>query len=71
VIGSIIQTAITNKTLRLELDYRQPSVRHEGDTNIEERMIDTGVVPLYDDPQVSDEFACMLRMICEGSGEFS
>jgi hypothetical protein len=35
VSGSIIQAAIINKALRLELDYRQPSVRHEGDTNIE------------------------------------
>ncbi len=60
---SIIQTAVTNKTLRLELDYRQPSTFREGDSNIEGPTTDTGLAKQYGDLQVSDEFACLLRVI--------
>jgi hypothetical protein len=63
VSRGIIQTALTNKTLRLELEYRQPSVLREGDARTEESAADTGTALPYDDPQASDEFACLLSVI--------
>jgi hypothetical protein len=62
VSQSIIQTAVINKSLRLELDYRQPSMPLEADASIEGPTTDTGLA-LQDDSQVSDEFACLLRVI--------
>ncbi len=56
--GSIIQTALTNKTLRLELVYRPATLpednAHSGDPAL--------VFP-FDGPKPSDEFACLLEMI--------
>jgi hypothetical protein len=63
VTRSIIQTAVTNKTLRLELTYRLPSKVRAGDAIVEEPATDTGLTFQHDDPQVSDEFACLLKMI--------
>ena len=60
---SIIQTAVTDKSQRLELDYRQPSTPLEGNASVEEPTIDTGLALQYDDSEVSDEFACLLRVI--------
>jgi hypothetical protein len=60
---SIIQTAVINKSLRLELDYRQPSLPLEGDASIEGPTTDTGLALQDNDSQVSDEFACLLRVI--------
>ena len=68
---SIIHTAVTNKTLRLELDYRQPSMFREGDLSIEGPKTDAGLALEYDGSLVSDEFACLLEVICEGRGKFS
>jgi hypothetical protein len=63
VSTGIIQTALTNKTLRLELEYRRPSVLREGNARTEAPTADTGLAVPYDDPQVSDEFACLLSVI--------
>jgi hypothetical protein len=64
VSTGIIQTALANKTLRLELDYRLPSMLRQGDDAIiEGPTIDTALAFQYDDPQVSDEFACLLMVI--------
>jgi hypothetical protein len=71
VSGRIIETAVTNKTPHLDLDYREPSMLPEGDVIIEGPMTDTGLRLQYGDPQVSGEFACFLRVICEEGGEFS
>ena len=60
---SIIHAAVTNKTLRLELDYRQPSMLRESDPSIEGPTTDNGFALQYDDSEVSDEFACLLRVI--------
>jgi hypothetical protein len=63
VSQSIIQTAVANKTLHLELDYRQPSMLLEGDTRAEKPTTATELTFQHDDPPVSDEFACLLKMI--------
>jgi len=41
------------------------------DPGIDDPVNDTGLGPRRGDLQLSDEFACFVRMICEGSGEFS
>src|SRR5271170_5208187 len=66
----LIQTAVTNKTLRLELDYRQPSILSEGDATIEGPTAETGLALPYD-PQVADDFTYLLSVIGEESREFS
>jgi hypothetical protein len=63
VSGCIIQTAVINKTLRLELDYRHPNMLPRGDGGIKGLVADNGLAPKYDDPQVPDEFACSRRVI--------
>jgi hypothetical protein len=63
VSGGIIQTALTNTTLRLELEYRQPSVLGEGNARVEEPATDTGLALQYNDRQATNEFACLLSVI--------
>jgi hypothetical protein len=63
VSQSIIHTAVTNRSLRLELDYREPSMPLEGDASIEGPTTDTGLALQDNASQVSDEFACLLRVI--------
>jgi len=63
VSRSIIQTAVANKTLRLELDYRQPALLPDGDGPAEKPTTDTELAFQSDDLQISDEFACLLKMI--------
>ncbi len=59
---SILQTALTNSRLRLELDYREPSRFPDGDTGSEERLeIDLAVRRA--DQRLSAEFACLLSVI--------
>jgi hypothetical protein len=63
VSGGIIQAAVTNKNLCLELEYRQVSMLQEGNSGSEEHTTGTGRAYQYDDPQVADEFASLLRVI--------
>jgi hypothetical protein len=49
----ILQTALTNKTLRLELEYREPSARWEGE------LIFANEKP-GSHPSTSEEFADLL-----------
>jgi hypothetical protein len=67
----IIETAAINKTLYLDLDYWEPAMLPEGDVIIEGPTTDTRLPLQYGDPQISGEFACFLRVICEEGGEFS
>jgi len=46
----IIETAVDNKSLHLELEYRQPSMLGEGNAS-EEPATDTGLALQYEDPQ--------------------
>jgi hypothetical protein len=54
---SIIQAAVTNKTLRLELTYRAPTVLLEDDDDTAE------LVPLPPDQPISEECASLLSLI--------
>lgn len=61
--GSIIHTALTNSTLRLELEYRVPSVLKEGNAGIDEPTNSDILGFQHADTQVWDEFTCLLRLI--------
>ena len=53
----IIQTAVTNKSLRLELEYQEPSLLAQSD-GMECLTIDTELELLFEHPYASDEFTC-------------
>jgi len=61
VSGSIIQTALTKKALRLELEYRQPSMLREEDAINEGPMTDIELALQYGDLRVWDEFTYLTR----------
>jgi hypothetical protein len=52
----ITETAVNNKSLHLELEYRQPSMLGEGNANNEESATDTRPALQYDQRQASDGF---------------
>jgi hypothetical protein len=56
----IIRTALTNKTLPLELEYRESSGESANHT---EGALEMEVVVQGDDSQPSAEFACLLSAI--------
>jgi hypothetical protein len=55
----------------LDLAYDAPSRLSVADPSIDDPVNDTGLGPRRGDLQLSDEFARLLSVICEGSGEFS
>ena len=59
--GSIIQTALTKKAVRLELEYRQPSLLRIEDANNEGPMTDLELALQYGDLKVWDEFTYLTR----------
>ena len=59
--GSTIQTALTKKTLRLELEYRQPSMLREEDASNEGPTSDIELALQYGDLKVWDEFTYLTR----------
>ena len=56
---------------QLDFAYSERPTALWGDSNIDDPVNDTGIGPRCGDFQLSDEFACLVRLICEGSGEFS
>ena len=67
---SILQTAITNKNLHLELTYRLLATLPESGSFNDEPTIDTAPT-LGHDAELSSEFACLLSMMAEENGELS
>jgi hypothetical protein len=47
-----------------------PSRLSVADPSIDDPVNDTGLGPRRGDLRLSDEFVCLLSVICEGSGEF-
>lgn len=60
---SIIEMAVTNKTLGLELTYQAPSMFLEEDDDTAELEAPTRLVPLPPVQPISGEFACLLSVI--------
>jgi hypothetical protein len=56
---------------RLALAYDSPSRLALADPGIDDSVDDTGGDPKRSDLQHSDEFACLMKVICEERGEFS
>ena len=66
-----IQSVLSTTDWHLDLSYDAPSRLLVVDPSIDDPVNDTGLGPRRGDLQLSDEFACLVRLICEGSGEFS
>ena len=71
-----VQSALSTTDWHVDLAYDAPSRLsvadpRMADPGIDDQVNDTGLGPRRGDLQLSDEFACFVRMICEGSGEFS
>jgi hypothetical protein len=71
VSASIIQAELTSMDVNLEFTDRLPRTLLDSDPSIDNPVNDTGLAPRHGDLQMSDEFACLLRMILKESGEFS
>jgi hypothetical protein len=71
VSATNVQSALSTTEWHLDLAYDGPSRLSAADPSIDDPVNDTGLGPRRGDLRVSDEFACLLRLICEGIGEFS
>ena len=69
--ASNIQSALGTTDSPLDLAYAAPSRLSVADPSIDDPVNDTGIESQRGDLQLSDEFACLIRLICEGIGEFS
>ena len=69
--ASNVQPALSTTDWVLELANDAPPRLSAADPSIDDPVNDTGLGPQHSDLHLSDEFACLLKMICEGSGEFS
>ena len=73
--ASIVQPALSTSDWHLDLPHdARPRLTVVG-SGIDDPVNDTGLGPLrgdlqLPDLQLSDEFGCLLSMICEGSVEF-
>jgi hypothetical protein len=71
VSASKVQPALSTTDWHLDLAYDAPSRLSVADPSIDDPVNDTGLGPRRGDFKLSDEFACLVRLICEGSGESS
>ena len=69
--ASNAQRLLSTANWQLGLAFGERSTSLQCDPNIDDPVNDTGLGPRRGDLQLSDEFACLVRLICEGSGEFS
>ena len=69
--ASNVQSALFTTDLYFDLAYDAPSRLSVADPSIDDPVNDTGLGPRRGDLQLSDEFDCLVRLICEGSGEVS
>ena len=74
--ATYVQPALSTMDWHLDLAYDAPSKLSVADPviadpGIDDPVNDTGLGSRRGDLQLSDEFACLVRLICEGSGELS
>ena len=67
---SNVQPASTTAGLPLDIAYRASSRESMAGSGIDDPVNDTGLSPHHGDFQHSNEFSCLLKMICAGRGEF-
>ena len=69
--ASTVQVESTKTDLNLEFTYKLRPTVPDVDPNIDDPVNDTGLGPYRGDLQISDEFACLLYVICGKDGDFS
>lgn len=69
--ASNVQPALFMKDFHLDLACDAPSSTATANPSIDDPVNDTGFGPGHGDLQLVDEFACFVRLICDGRGEFS
>jgi len=69
VRASIVQAELTRMDLNLEFTDRLPHTLLNSDPSIDDPVNDTGLGPHRGDLERSEEFACMISLICEEHGE--
>ena len=69
--ASNFQRALSRTDRHLDIAYGGPSRLSVADPSIDDPVNDTGLSSQRGDLQLSDEFACLVKVICERSGEFS
>ena len=68
--ASNVNSALSTTDWHLDLTFDAPSRLSVADPSIDDPVNDTGLGPRRGDLRLSDEFVCLLSVICEGSGEF-
>ena len=68
--ASNVQRAMPTPDWHFDLACDRPAALSAADPGIDDPVNDTGLRPQRGDLQFSDEFACLLSLICDGSGEF-
>jgi len=71
VSSTNVQPALSATDWHSDLACDAPSRPSGVDPNVDDPVNDTGLGPRRGDLQLADEFACLVRLICEGSGGFS
>ena len=69
--ASNVQPALSTTDWHLDLAYDAPPGLSVADPSIDDPVNDTGLGPQHGDLHLSDEFVCLVKLICEGGGEFS
>jgi len=69
--ASSVQSASSATDWQLGTGCDEAPRLSSADPNIDDPVNDTGLGPRRGDLQLSDEFACLVRLICEGNGELS
>ncbi len=69
--ASNVQRALSRTDRHLDIAYAVPFRLSVADPSIDDPVNDTGLSSQRGDFHLSDEFACLVKVICEGSGEFS
>jgi hypothetical protein len=75
-VSATVQSVSSTANWPVDLSHDEPSNLSLADSGIDDPVNDTGLGPLrgdlqLQDLQLSDEFTCLLSMVCEGRGEFS
>jgi len=68
--ASNVQPALSNSDWHFDLPNDARPRLSVVDSGIDDPVNDTGLGALRGDLQLSDQFGCLVSMICEGSGEF-
>jgi len=71
VSASNVQRALSRTDRHLDIACAAPSRLSVADPSIDDPVNDTRISSQRGDLQLSDEFACLVKVICERSGEFS